>query len=69
MSQQTIDPQAFERLGKFRKKVVRLAIIERKSIYETAIACGCTAEKVKRVLKKWRAMSKESSCKAPDRIR
>ncbi|WP_400164078.1 sigma-70 family RNA polymerase sigma factor [Brevibacillus sp. TJ4] len=60
MSQQTVDPQAWERLGKFRKKVVQLAIIERKSIYETAIACGCTAEKVKRVLKKWRALSKAS---------
>lgn len=45
------------RLGRFRQKVIQLAIVEKKSIYETAIACGCTAEKVKRVIKKWKALS------------
>ncbi|MGZ0052885.1 sigma-70 family RNA polymerase sigma factor [Brevibacillus gelatini] len=50
--------QIFEQMGRFRQKVIRLAIFERKSIYETAIACGCSAEKVKRVLKKWRTLTR-----------
>jgi DNA-directed RNA polymerase specialized sigma24 family protein len=53
-----MDRQALERMSKFRQKVIRLVIYERKSIYETAIACGCTAEKVKRVIKKWKALQR-----------
>ncbi|WP_429844972.1 sigma-70 family RNA polymerase sigma factor [Brevibacillus sp. FIR094] len=53
-----MNQQIFEQMGRFRQKVIRLAIFENKSIYETAIACGCTAEKVKRVMKKWKALTK-----------
>ncbi|QQE73082.1 sigma-70 family RNA polymerase sigma factor [Brevibacillus composti] len=56
-----MNPQAFEKMSRFRQKVIRLVIIEKKSIYETAIACGCTAEKVRRVLKKWRYASRAES--------
>lgn len=50
----------FHQLNRFRQKVIRMVIMEKKSVYETAIACGCTAEKVKRVLKKWRLLSKHT---------
>lgn len=53
-----MNQQAFDQMGRFRQKVIRLAIMEKKSIYETAIACGCSAEKVKRVLKRWKALSR-----------
>ncbi|GED72818.1 hypothetical protein BRE01_65200 [Brevibacillus reuszeri] len=53
--------QLYEQMGRFRQKVIRLVIFENKSIYETAIACGCSAEKVKRVIKKWKALSKYKS--------
>jgi len=39
-------------MGRFRQKVIRLVVLENKSIYETAIACGCSADKVRRVMKK-----------------
>ncbi|MED1853186.1 sigma-70 family RNA polymerase sigma factor [Brevibacillus borstelensis] len=55
-----MNPEALEGMSRFRQKVIRLVIYEKKSIYETAIACGCTAEKVKRVLKKWKAASRSS---------
>ncbi|MBY0088365.1 sigma-70 family RNA polymerase sigma factor [Brevibacillus sp. M2.1A] len=55
-----MNQQIFEQMGRFRQKVIRLAIFENKSVYETAIACGCSAEKVKRVMKKWKALTKES---------
>jgi len=45
-------------MGRFRQKVIRLVVLENKSIYETAIACGCSADKVRRVMKKWKALSK-----------
>jgi hypothetical protein len=47
-----------EKMSRFRQKVIRMVIFEKKSIYETAIACGCTAEKVRRVIKKWKMLSK-----------
>ncbi|EJL47202.1 hypothetical protein BAG01nite_21080 [Brevibacillus agri] len=53
-----MNQQIFEQMGRFRQKVIRLAIFEKKSIYETAIACGCSAEKVKRVLKKWKVLTR-----------
>ncbi|MGN7468608.1 sigma-70 family RNA polymerase sigma factor [Brevibacillus sp. SAFN-007a] len=53
-----MNQQIFEQMGRFRQKVIRLAIYEKKSIYETAIACGCSAEKVKRVLKKWKTLTR-----------
>jgi DNA-directed RNA polymerase specialized sigma24 family protein len=53
-----MNQQAFDQMGRFRQKVIRLAIMEKKSIYETAIACGCSAEKVKRVMKRWKALSR-----------
>ena len=53
-----MDRQELERMSKFRQKVIRLVIYEKESIYETAIACGCTAEKVKRVIKKWKALKR-----------
>lgn len=68
MEQPTVNPQTLQQMGRFRQKVIQLAIVERKSIYETAIACGCSAEKVKRVLKKWRAMSKENTRSASDHL-
>jgi len=52
-------------MGRFRQKVIQLAIVEKKSIYETAIACGCTAEKVKRVIKKWKALSRNQVLSNP----
>ncbi|WGV62120.1 sigma-70 family RNA polymerase sigma factor [Brevibacillus brevis] len=55
-----MNQQIFEQMGRFRQKVIRLAIFEKKSVYETAIACGCSAEKVKRVMKKWKVLTKES---------
>lgn len=54
-----MNQQIFDQMGRFRQKVIRLAIFENKSVYETAIACGCSAEKVKRVMKKWKALTKE----------
>lgn len=53
-----METKSVDQMGRFRKKVIQLAIVEKKSIYETAIACGCTAEKVKRVIKKWKALSR-----------
>jgi hypothetical protein len=50
---------AFEQLGSFRQKVIRLCVFEKKSIYQAAVACGCTPEKIKRVLKKWKMMQKQ----------
>jgi hypothetical protein len=47
-----------EKMSRFRQKVIRMVIFEKKSIYETAIACGCTEEKVRRVIKKWKMLSK-----------
>jgi len=52
-------------MGRFRQKVIQLAIVEKKSIYETAIACGCTAEKVQRVIKKWKALSRNQVSSHP----
>ncbi|WNC16876.1 sigma-70 family RNA polymerase sigma factor [Brevibacillus brevis] len=60
-----MNQQMFESMGRFRQKVIRLVIVEKKSIYETAIACGCTAEKVKRVLKKWKALSRNQAVSLP----
>lgn len=57
--------QAFEKMGRFRQKVIRLVYVEKKSIYETAIACGCTAEKVKRVLKKWKFVTRKEAAFLP----
>ena len=65
MSQQTVNPDMLRQMGRFRQKVIQLAVVERKSVYETAIACGCSAEKVKRVLKKWRVLSKGGVLPAP----
>lgn len=56
-----MNQQLYDQMGRFRQKVIRLVILENKSIYETAIACGCSAEKVKRVIKKWKALSKYST--------
>jgi hypothetical protein len=53
-----MENHVLEKMSRFRQKVIRLVIYEKKSIYETAIACGCTAEKVKRVIKKWKMLSK-----------
>lgn len=53
--------QTLERMSRFRQKVIRLVIFEKKSVYETAILCGCNAEKVKRVIKKWKMLSRLSS--------
>jgi hypothetical protein len=50
---------AYDQLGRFRQKVIRLCIIEKKSIYQAAVACGCTPEKIKRVLKKWKMAQKQ----------
>jgi CRISPR/Cas system-associated endonuclease Cas3-HD len=47
-------------MSRFRQKVIQLVIVERKSVYEAAIRCGCSADKVKRVLKKWRVLSRLS---------
>lgn len=60
-----METKNLEQLGRFRQKVIQLAIVEKKSIYETAIACGCTAEKVKRVIKKWKVLSRSESAAAP----
>lgn len=60
-----MNQQAYEKMGRFRQKVIRLVYVENKSIYETAIACGCTAEKVKRVLKKWKALSRNEVITLP----
>lgn len=57
--------QAFETMGRFRQKVIRLVYVENKSVYETAIACGCSAEKVKRVMKKWKAISRHEVVTLP----
>lgn len=59
-----MDNLSLEKFGKFRQKVIRLCVIEKKSIYEAAIACGCSAEKVKRVLKKWKMVQKQEKQKA-----
>ncbi|MFD2369711.1 sigma-70 family RNA polymerase sigma factor [Brevibacillus sp. GCM10020057] len=62
-----MNQQAFEKMGRFRQKVIRLVYVEKKSIYETAIACGCTAEKVKRVMKKWKLVTRnEAAALSPD---
>ncbi|MFP3392055.1 sigma-70 family RNA polymerase sigma factor [uncultured Brevibacillus sp.] len=53
-----MNQQLYEQMGRFRQKVIRLVVLENKSIYETAIACGCSADKVRRVMKKWKALSK-----------
>lgn len=50
---QPIELAVFERLGKFRKKVITLRLIEGKSLEETARACGCRVEKIKRVEQRW----------------
>jgi len=47
-------------MSRFRQKVIQMVIYEKKSVYETAMRCGCTADKVKRVLKKWKMISKMS---------
>lgn len=60
-----MNQQAYEKMGRFRQKVIRLVYVENKSIYETAIACGCTAEKVKRVMKKWKAISRNEVVTLP----
>ncbi|CAM3443729.1 MULTISPECIES: sigma-70 family RNA polymerase sigma factor [Brevibacillus] len=60
-----MDTKSVDQMGRFRKKVIQLAIVEKKSIYETAIACGCTAEKVKRVIKKWKTLSRYEESAAP----
>jgi len=60
-----MNQQAYEKLGRFRQKVIRLVYVEKKSIYETAIACGCTAEKVKRVMKKWKLVSRDEAVALP----
>ncbi|MEJ8548014.1 sigma-70 family RNA polymerase sigma factor [Brevibacillus borstelensis] len=57
-----MNPQALEGMSRFRQKVIRLVVYEKKSVYETAIACGCTVDKVKRVLKKWKAVSRSQKC-------
>ncbi|GAA4706223.1 sigma-70 family RNA polymerase sigma factor [Brevibacillus fulvus] len=61
---ESIDQTVMARLGRFRQKVIRLCIYENKSIYETAIACGCSADKVKRVIKKWKMIRREEQRKA-----
>ncbi|MDR7318792.1 sigma-70 family RNA polymerase sigma factor [Brevibacillus nitrificans] len=60
-----MNQQAFEKMGSFRQKVIRCVYVEKKSVYETAIACGCTAEKVKRVMKKWKALSRNEIATLP----
>ncbi|QRG69569.1 sigma-70 family RNA polymerase sigma factor [Brevibacillus choshinensis] len=60
-----MNQQAYEKMGSFRQKVIRLVYVEKKSIYETAIACGCSAEKVKRVMKKWKALSRHEVVTLP----
>ncbi|MFY0545091.1 sigma-70 family RNA polymerase sigma factor [Brevibacillus sp. H7] len=53
-----MEKKTLEQMSRFRQKVIRLVIFEKKSVYETAILCGCNAEKVKRVLKKWKMLSR-----------
>ncbi|EST56391.1 hypothetical protein T458_03540 [Brevibacillus panacihumi W25] len=60
-----MEPKEMVQMGRFRQKVIQLAIVEKKSIYETAIACGCTAEKVKRVIKKWKALTRNHVSRQP----
>ncbi len=50
---QPIELVVFERLGKFRKKVITLRLIQGKSLEETARACGCTTAKIMRVEQRW----------------
>jgi DNA-directed RNA polymerase specialized sigma24 family protein len=54
---QTMEKHVLEKMSRFRQKVIRLVIFEKKSIRETAIACGCTEKKVKRVIEKWKMLS------------
>jgi DNA-directed RNA polymerase specialized sigma24 family protein len=64
VDKKAIQRAVFERLGKFRQKVVTLRIMQGMSLKATARACGCTPRKVRRVEEKWKMLCQREKAKA-----
>jgi len=63
----SIERQVFERLGKFRQKVITHRIFQGKSLQATARACGCTPDKVRRVIHKWQMLCRQEKWKETEK--